>query len=178
MADPSNISSEQWDAVWAAPFPFFSALILLWMSTAGLTAAALHLLKKNQIETLKERISHRDDEVARLKELAAQHASELAASDARVKGAEAKALEQVLRIRALETEAKARDAQVVELTGQLQEVRAELEATTAGSPSSSREPFPPAPSQPARRNRRHRLFPPALRQGPPPRRRKTFPGGS
>jgi hypothetical protein len=133
MADPTAITGEQLAAVSAAPLPFFGALLAAWAITTTVTWLIVNQSKKDQIDTLNERIKHRDEEIERLKARAADAKDEASKREDRIKAAEAEVKSYDGQIDKLANDAIARDRQLLDLTEELQKARADLEAAKSKS---------------------------------------------
>lgn len=149
--DLFGIGSEELAAISAAPITFLGAV--------GLVGFGIWVVMRwryrETINKLKERVEHRDDEIARLTKRSGEQ-------EERAKAAEAEVKECDRKIDELVDEAIARDAQMLDQVTELQKVRADLEIArqTIRLEFVEPEPLQPSVPKPVRLERKGPLRPP------------------
>lgn len=121
-ADFFGIGSDELAAISAAPITFFGSVALV----AAFIWGIMRWRYGETINKLKERVEHRDEEIARLTKRNVEQ-------ETRARDAESLAKSFDKRLDELVDESIARDRQLLDLTAELQQARADLEAANSKS---------------------------------------------
>lgn len=140
MGEILKMAGENWQgiadvpvAVWFILLAIMAAVgVGLWRASKAISKAEVAGLNA-AISSLNERIKHRDEEIAHLKDRSAESKAQLTERDGRINVLEVRVKDRDKLIKDLEEEGIDRFSQVMILTDELKQARADLEAANSKS---------------------------------------------